>query len=161
MQEHLNHRAFSESIIATIRQVLGRASFCDRHKRRPQDFTHERHFCFMRTVGFLLQKTLRSAQRHLHDFFDRLGENWQPVTASAWSQARLKLCHTAFLELNHQAILAPVYAAGSDWGVKRWRGHRLIGIDSSLLHLPHTEAMGQEFGWGPCQNQAGLCGRYA
>jgi hypothetical protein len=161
MQEHLNGRAFSEHIIQTIRQVLGSASFCDRHKRRPQDFTRERHFCFMRTVVFLLQKTIRSVQLHLNEFFERLGEDLQPVTASAWSQARLKLCHTAFIELNHQAILEPVYAAGSDWGVKRWRGHRLIGIDSSLIHLPNTEAMGQEFGWVPCQNQEGQCGRYA
>jgi hypothetical protein len=161
MQEHLKYRAFSEHIIETIRQVIGNASFCDRHKRRPQDFTRQRHFCFMRTVVFLLQKTVRSVQLHLHEFFERLGEDLQPVTASAWSQARLKLSHTAFIELNHQTILEPVYAAGSDFSVERWRGHRLIGIDSSLIHLPHTEEMGREFGWVPCQNQAGQCGRYA
>jgi hypothetical protein len=161
MQEHLNHYAFSESTIATIRQVLGSASFSDRHKRRPQDFTRERHFCFMRTMVFLLQKTVRSVQLHLHEFFDRLGEDLQPVTASAWSQARLKLCHAAFIELNHQTILEPVYAPGGAFEVKRWRGHRLVGIDSSLLHLPNTEEMGQEFGWVPCQNQEGQCGRYA
>ena len=161
MQEHLKQHAFSETIIETIRQVLSNASFCDRHKRRPQDFTRQRHFGFMRTVVFLMQKTLRSVQLHLHEFFDRLGENLPPVTASAWSQARLKLSYTAFIELNHQAILEPVYAAGSAFDVQRWRGHRLIGIDSSLLHLPHTEEMGQEFGWVPCQNQEGPCGRYA
>lgn len=161
MQEHLNDCAFSESIIETIREVLGSASFCDRHKRRPQDFTRERHFCFMRTVVFLLQKTLRSVQLHLHEFFDGLGENTQPVTASAWSQARLKLCHSAFIELNHRAILEPVYGVGSAFDAKRWRGHRLIGIDSSLLHLPNTEEVGQEFGWVACQNQEGPCGRYA
>jgi hypothetical protein len=161
MQEHPNHRAVSEHIIQTIRQLLGSASFCNRHKRRPQDFTRERHFCFMRTVVFLLQKTLRSVQLHLNEFFERLGEDLQPVTASAWSQARLKLSHTAFIELNHHAILEPVYVAGSDFSVERWRGHRLIGIDSSLIHVPSTEAVGQEFGWVPCQNQEGRCGRYA
>jgi hypothetical protein len=161
MQEHLQPHAFSETIIETIRQVLSNASFCDRHKRRPQDFTRQRHFGFMRSVVFLMQKTLRSVPLHLHEFFDRLGEHLPPVTASAWSQARLKLSHTAFIELNHQAILEPVYAAGSAFDVKRWRGHRLIGIDSSLLHLPHTEEMGREFGWVPCQNQEGPCGRYA
>jgi hypothetical protein len=161
MQKHLYRCAFSESIIETIRQVLGSVGFCDRHKRRPQDFTRQRHFCFVRTLVFLLQKTVRSVQLHLNEFFDRLGEHLQPVTASAWSQARLKLCHTAFIELNHRAILEPVYAAGSDFEVKRWRGHRLVGIDSSLLHLPNTEEMGREFGWVACQNQEGPCGRYA
>jgi hypothetical protein len=161
MQEHHNGHAFGEQIIQTIRRVLGSTNFCDRHKRRPQDFTRARHFCFMRTAVFLLQKTVRSVQLHLHEFFDRLGESLEPVTASAWSQARLKLRHGAFIELNQQAILEPVYAVGSAFDVQRWRGHRLIGIDSSLLHLPHTEAMGQEFGWVSCQNQAGQCGRYA
>ena len=161
MQEHLHSRAFSQCIIETIRQVLGSESFCDRHKRRPEDFTRQRHFCFMRTLVFLLQKTVRSVQLHLHEFFDRLGEPCPLVTASAWSQARLKLGHTAFIELNHRAILEPVYAAGSAFAVKRWRGHRLVGIDSSLLHLPNQEEMGREFGWVACQNQAGPCGRYA
>jgi len=161
MQKHLNDCAFSEFIIATIRQVLGSDSFCQRHKRRPEDFTRRRHFCFVRTLVFLLQKTVRSVQLHLHEFFDRLGEPWQPVTASAWCQARLKLCHTAFIELNQRAIVEPVYAAGSGFAVKRWRGHRLVGIDSSLIHLPNTEEVGREFGWVACQNQEGPCGRYA
>jgi hypothetical protein len=161
MQKHLYHCAFSESIIETIRQVLGSGGFCDRHKRRPQDFTRQRHLCFVRTMVFLLQKTVRSVQLHLHEFFDRLGEHWAPVTASAWSQARLKLSHPAFIELNHRAILEPVYAAGSDFAVKRWRGHRLVGIDSSLIHLPNTQETGREFGWVACQNQSGQCGRYA
>ena len=82
MQEHLHDRAFSEFIIQTIRQVLGSASFCHRHRRRPQDFSRQRHFCFVRTVVFLLQKTVRSVQLHLHEFFERLGEAWSPVTAS-------------------------------------------------------------------------------
>jgi hypothetical protein len=161
MQEHLDGRAFSQFIVATIRQVLGNASFCHRHRRRPQDFTRQRHFCFVRTVVFLLQKTVRSVQLHLHEFFERLGEVCPPVSASAWCQARLKLSHTAFIELNQRAILELVYAAGSVFEVKRWRGHRLVGIDSSLLHLPNTEEVGREFGWVACQNQEGPCGRYA
>jgi hypothetical protein len=161
MQEHLNDRAFSQSIIETIRQVLGSVGFCDRHKRRPQDFSRRRHLCFVRAVVFLLQKTVRSVQLHLNEFFDRLGEKWESVTASAWSQARLKLSYTAFIELNERAILGSVYAAGSGFEVKRWRGHRLVGIDSSLIHVPNTEELGQEFGWVACQNQEGPCGRYA
>ena len=163
MQPHLNddHRVFSQSLIASIRQLLGDGPFCERHKRRPQDFTRQRHFSFGRTIVFLLQKTVRSVQLHLHEFFDRLGQSWQPVTASAWSQARLKLRHTAFIELNQRAILEPVYAPSSAFAVRRWRGHRLLGIDSSLLHLPKQEEIGKEFGWVVCQNQAGPCGRYA
>jgi hypothetical protein len=35
-----------------------------------------------------------------------------------------------------------------------------VGIDRSLIHLPNTQEMGQEFGWVACQNQEGPCGRY-
>jgi hypothetical protein len=161
MQEHPNDCAFSQFIIETIRQVLGEPSFCERHRRRPQDFTRQRHLGLMRTVVFLLEKTVRSVQLHVHEFFARLGENRAPITASAWSQARLKLRHTAFVELNQRAILEPVYARGSAFEVKRWRGHRVVAIDSSLLHLPNTEAVGREFGWVSCRNQKGACGRYA
>ncbi len=161
MQEHLHDCTYNEFIIETIRQMLGEASFCERHRCRPQDFSRRRHLGFVRTAVFLLQKTVRSIQLHLHEFFERLGENLAPVTASAWSQARLKLRHTAFVELNQRAILEPIYAAGSDFGVVRWRGHRLVGIDSSLIHLPNTEEVGRDFGWVSCQNQEGSCGRYA
>jgi hypothetical protein len=161
MQKHLLDCGYSEFTLNTIRRVLGEPGFCERHRGRPQDFTRQRHLGFVRTVVFLMQKTVRSVQLHLHEFFDRLGEQLQSVTASAWSQARLKLRHTAFLELNQRTIVEPVYAEGSDFGVERWRGHRLVAIDSSLLHLPNTERVGQEFGWVSCQNQEGACGRYA
>jgi hypothetical protein len=161
MQKHLLDSAYSEFIITTIRRVLGEPGFCERHRGRPQDFTRQRHLGFVRTVVFLMQKTVRSLQLHLHEFFDRLGEPLGSVTASAWSQARLKLGHTAFLELNQRGILEPVYGVGSDFGVARWRGYRLVAIDSSLIHLPNTEAVGGEFGWVACQNQEGSCGRYA
>jgi hypothetical protein len=161
MQKHLLDCAYSEFTIITIRRVLGEPGFCERHRGRPQDFTRRRHLGFLRTVVFLMQKTVRSLQLHLHEFFDRLGEPLESVTASAWSQARLKLGSTAFLELNRRGILEPVYAAGSDFGGERWRGHRLVAIDSSLIHLPNTEAVGREFGWVSCQNQEGACGRYA
>ncbi len=161
MQKHLLDCAYSELIITTIRQVLGEPGFCERHRCRSQDFTRQRHLGFVRSIVFLMQKTVRSVQLHLHEFFDRLGESLPSVTASAWSQARLKLRHTAFLELNQRAIMEPVYGAGSDGGVERWRGHRLVAIDRSLIHLPNTQEVGREFGWVSCQNQEGACGRYA
>jgi hypothetical protein len=64
------------------------------------------------------------------------------------------------LELNERAILDVVYRGQSDFAVRRWKGHRLIAIDSSLIRLPNQEALGQEFGWVECSNQQGPSGRY-
>lgn len=139
-----------------MRQLLGEVSFTRRHKRRPEDFTRRRCFGFMNTVVLLLQKSVRSLQLRLNEFFDRLDQSLEPASASAWSQARLKLAHTAFIELNQQAVVEPFYAGAG----QTWRGHRLVAIDSSWLHLPSTEPLGREFGWVECKNQKGPCGRY-
>ncbi len=53
-------------------------------------------------------KTVRSVQAHLHDFLAALGGNLRVAPAS-WSEARLKLKHTAFIELNQRAILEVAY----------------------------------------------------
>ena len=161
MQTHPDYRTFNEQLIQSIRRWLADLDFRRRHKRRPQDFTRHSPLDFMNTAVLLLQKTVRSAQRHLSEFFEGLGRVREAVTASAWCQGRLKLRHTAFIELNQRTILEPVYQAGSAFAVRRWRGHRLLSIDSSLLHLPCTEEVGREFGWVECQNQKGDCGRYA
>lgn len=151
-----DERLLAEETIERLRQLLRRSSFCERHKRRKEDFTRRRCFCFMNTVVLLLQKSVRSLQLRLNEFFDRLDQSLEPASASAWSQARLKLAHTAFIELNQKAVVEPFSEAAG----KTWRGHRLVAVDSSWLHLPSTEPLGQEFGWVECKNQEGRCGRY-
>jgi hypothetical protein len=109
----------------------------------------------------LLQKTIRSIQLHLNEFFEKLVTLGPTVTPAAWCEARLKLSHTAFIELNQRAILEVVYGESADATlVGRWRQHRLLGIDSSLVRLPNREELGQEFGWVKCSNQAGSAGKY-
>jgi hypothetical protein len=108
----------------------------------------------------LLQKTVRSLQLHLHDFFAALPLGGPSASASSWCEARLKLKHTAFIELNERAILEVAYEGQHDFAVRRWKGHRLLAIDSSLIRLPHEPALGAEFGWVECRNQEGSLGRY-
>ncbi len=84
----------------------------------------------------LLQKTVRSVQLHLH-FAGTGGAGREPAGGPRlWCEARLKLKHTAFVELNERAILDVAYGGQNDFAVRRWRGQRLIGIDSSLVRLP-------------------------
>jgi len=96
---------------------------------------------------FILQKTAKSIQRHLHEFLDALvGEPVdEPVTAGAWTHARAKLKHTAFIELNTQNILPAIYRAENSESLQRWRGHRLLGVDSSVLRLPKSDELMEQF----------------
>ena len=80
-----------------------------------------------RVVLFILQKTTRSIQRHLHDFLyclDKANAHLQ-CTAGAWSQARAKLSHRAFVELNDELLIPMAYGA-EDLAErpKLWRGRR-------------------------------------
>src|SRR5450631_651908 len=149
-----------ENVITTTRALITRKPFCHRHRTDEKHFTRERQLPFMRTVVFLLQKTTRSIQAHWHSFFEALGQCTELVTPSAWSQARLKLRHTAFVELNEEAVVKVIYGQEGSFEVRRWKGHRLVAIDSSLVRLPNEEKIGIEFGWVECSNENGLYGKY-
>lgn len=65
------------------------------------------------------------------------------VTASAYSQARYKLKHTAFIELNQEAVVKTLY---SDNDYRTFWGFRVLAVDGSKLLLPDSEDVREEFG---------------
>ena len=146
------------TLVEALRAKLRDPKFLARHRVRPQDFTRNRQLTFPVLMLFILQKTVKSIQRHLHEFLDDLaqGEIFEPVTSGAVTHARAKLKDTAFIELNRDCMLPTVYAP--EHPIQRWRGHRLLGIDSSLLRLPACEELGQAFGWKESSNQNGATG---
>jgi hypothetical protein len=60
------------------------------------------------------------------------------------------------VELNQQVILPLVNEQRAE--LKYWRGHRLFGHDSSLLRLPESAELVQEFGEVEIKNQGGATG---
>ncbi len=146
------------TLVEALRAKLHDPNFLARHRVRPEDFTRNRPLTFPVLMLFILQKTVKSIQRHVHEFFDALAEGqiFEPVTPGAVTHARAKLKDSAFIELNRECVLPSVY--GSERPILRWRGHRLFGVDSSLLRLPDSEALGQAFGWKEAANQNGATG---
>jgi hypothetical protein len=151
---------WAETAIGATRRLLTQESFGRQHRINDKAFTRERCFTFGNTMLFLMQKTLRSIQLHVHAFFGTLAWTGPGPTASAWSQARLKLQHSAFIALNELALLPVVYRDRVHPTLRLWRGYRLLAIDSSLVRLPNREPLGKEFGWVECSNQQGDAGRY-
>jgi hypothetical protein len=131
------------TLIEALRAKLRDQNFLARHRVRPQDFTRQRQLTFPLLMLFLLQQTIKSIQRHLHEFLDELaqGEIFEPLTSGAVTHARAKLKETAFTELNRDCVLPTVY--GPEHPIRRWRGHRLLGVDSSLVRLPESPELGQ------------------
>ena len=72
------------------------------------------------------------------------------------THARAKLKDSAFVELNRACVLPVIY--GPEHPIQRWHGHRLLGVDSSLVRLPDSAELGQTFGWKVTTNQHGDTG---
>jgi hypothetical protein len=154
MQAPLAHK-----VVAITRQLVHDRVFVAAHRMDKNSFTRQRLLTFPRLCVLIVRKTVRSAHAGLTDFFARVSEGLaeRAPTASACTQARAKLKHTAFIELNRRAILDPLYAAHDS--IVRWRDRRVLAIDSSILRLPATESMAERFGWTALQNQNGPAGR--
>lgn len=150
---------YFSQLIDALRQRLRDEKFIARHRVRAADFTRRRALPFERIMLFILQKTTRSIQRHLHAFWDQMTlEIATVVTPGAVTQARAKFKHTAFIALNRETVLPLVYASAQAATLQRWRGHRLLGLDSSLVRLPRSETSEKEFGLVEIKNHLGTTG---
>ena len=126
-----------------IRKRIKSKSFQERHRVNPKDFTRNRELSFVVVFMLIVQKSLKSLQLVLNEFFVKLTRYASKVTNSAFSQARQKLSHTAFIELTEETIVEPYYADGN---YDKFRDFRLVAVDGSKIILPNTEALCDEFG---------------
>jgi len=146
-------------LIQAIRKRIFSQSFLSRHRKRPECFTRKRVLPFAVVVLLLLQKTTRSVQRHLNDFLEALWpEDEVSATDGAWTQARAKLGHGAFTELNQDVLLPEFYAPAQAAYRRTWKGHRLLGGDGSDLRLPSHPEIFQSFPKLDVTNQHGQTG---
>lgn len=101
---------------------------------------------FKTLVLLMLNKGNRSLQLQMNTLIPKLGKNKVTVDKSAYSRARHKLKHTAFIELNQRAVVDTMYEDGD---YQKWQGHRVLAIDGSKIFLPENSATTDEFGTLP------------
>lgn len=94
----------------------------------------------------MLNKGNRSLQLQMNTLIPKLGKNKITVDKSAYSRARAKLKHTAFIELNQRAVIDTMY---EDDNYQKWQGHRILAIDGSKIFLPENSSTTKEFGTLP------------
>lgn len=115
--------------------------FINSHKATTKDFSRDRTLTFPVVFMQILRKTVKSLQVSLNELF--MSNNIESsVSASAYTQARKKFKHTAFIELNN-GIVDIFY---SDDNIKKWRGYRCIGADGSKIILPNGPDIAAEYG---------------
>lgn len=123
-------------------ELVTSAEFLSRHKTTTSAFTRCRKLPFASVLALVLRKSVKSLQIVLNEWCKLSGVS-ETITASALSQARQKFRHTAFIELLQECVVNPTYQGGK---YKRFRGHRLLAIDGSTLHLPTSQELVNEFG---------------
>jgi len=133
------------------------SEFKNAHKTGVMSFSRNRKLTFKRMLLFMMMKSVKSLQNSLNEFFDKLTSDFETVSASAFSKARSKLSHKAFIELNKKGIIDPFY---SDTDYKTYKGFRVLGMDGSKTYLPNTPELAGEFGKIELINQNGHCGEY-
>lgn len=90
-------------------------------------------------------KLTTSYQREINNLCKTLSEgdyNIKEVTAGALSQARAKLNPWAFIRLSEISI-DTFYEEAE---VRLWKGKRLLAVDGSIINLPHSKSVVEQFG---------------
>lgn len=158
-----NLKSLAIRAIEKSRETLSNPAFVARHRAEVADFTRKCKLTFPVVILLTLQKSLKSIQNHLHEFFREWSLAGEPVssaTAGAFTHARAKLQPSAFVELNEKAVMEIFYGPDNAPEVQRWLGHRLLGVDSSLIRLPNNPSLFKEFATVQCTNQYGVLDRY-
>jgi len=96
-------------------------------------------------IVFFISNIKESIQSELDNFFAAIQASdtkIHKVTNSAFTQARSKLKHSAFIELDN--LQTDLFYKKYEY--KKWHGFRLIAVDGSSLYLPVSEETVDEFG---------------
>jgi hypothetical protein len=133
------------NLIKLLNKIISSNQFINQHRLSPEAFTRNRSLPFKTVILFLINLIKSSIQNELDKFFKTVTNSELPqrvVTSSAFSQARKKLSHKAFIELNQAQV--KYFYENIDY--KKWEGFRLLAIDGSTLMLPKNEQTIKEYG---------------
>jgi len=117
--------------------------FVTRYKRSAQDFTRTRVLTFQTITVLLMAKGMKSLQLSLNELIPKFGHSQQTVSKVAYSKARRKLKHGAFIELNQEAVVKTMYEDGD---YQTYHGLRILGTDGSKVLLPTNDETIKTFG---------------
>lgn len=129
-------------IIKKIKNEIYSVEFMERNRNSEKNFTRKRKLPFASLVLFMINLVKQTLQKELTNFISLVSSTKESITKSAFSQSRKKLKAEAFIELNETLVEA--FYEGE---YKKWKGHRLLGIDGSTLTLPQSNELINDFGY--------------
>lgn len=142
----------SVRIFSNLKDLLMSDEFKNKYRKSPKDFIRSRVLGFAELIALQLKSLVLSLSVELSNFLDILDEE-KNYTKQAFSQARHKLKHQAFIALNEQFI-ADYYSYPQ---LKLYANKYLfLAVDGSMCQLPEEEAVGNYFGRWKNQYGSGM-----
>ncbi len=140
-------------ILQYIREKILSAEFKIRNKISETDFTRERKLNFSKMIILMSRKSVKSIQNILNEtetyLSNMLDEDLITISKSAYTQAREKINHEAFIELCND-IKEQFY---QEYEYDKYKGFRVLGVDGSMIILPNNEDTKKEFSTTNVKNQ--------
>lgn len=102
----------------------------------------------------LLRKSLQMELHIFKNILEKLHKGQvviNELTKSAFVQNRKKIAPELFIHLFHS--LNQEFYTDNEARVKTWKGFRLLATDGSLITLPHTEELGEIYGFYKNQHE--------
>lgn len=137
-------RKNSKKFINFLKHKIYSKQFLEQNRKSREDFTRKRKLTFPNLILFMLNSVKKSLQKELTEFsFLLKDKRVKNITNSAFCQSRMKLNHTAFIELN-DGIINEFY---TDNFLELWKEFRLLAIDGSRIQLPLSLEIVEDFGF--------------
>ncbi len=134
--------------VVKVSNKLKDLEYINRHKTSVAAFSRIRKLTFVTVFILILKISVKLLQLVLNEFVLEAGQDFS-VTSGAFTKARKKLKHTAYIEMNDDII--DIYYINDD--IKRLRDYRILAFDGSKITLPKNKSIRKEFGSKPIGNQ--------
>jgi hypothetical protein len=132
-------------MVSSLKNLIESEDFCNRHKKRPQDFIRNRALPFQNLIYYMINLPVAAYQTELANLNKNLKglDIAEPLaTKGALTKAREKLSHMAFIELNDHLI----DLSQKHFAPNRWNGFFLLATDGTLCTMPTAKPVVEHFG---------------
>jgi len=138
------NKSFLDAIEIT-KKIIDDVIFMCETRMKPTYFTRSVNckMDFKNLIMFELNFVRKSIQIELDSFFKSIKGVENVISKQAYSEARQKISHMAFIKLA-DAITTWFY---EDDSFKTFNGYRLSAIDASILEINNSERLRNEFGY--------------
>lgn len=132
-----------------IKDAIFSKKLKDTYKVNNNDFTRNRKQTFSGTLLFMMNRVTKTLSIEIDNFIRVLKHSQVTLsssmfTKSAFVQYRKKIKPEVFKQLSDNLINE--YYTDNEDSIKLWRSFRLLAVDGSILTLPNTKELQEEFG---------------